>query len=472
MNRKWIIAATLATSMGVMNTGVAAGECSADVNGDQIVNMDDLISMLASWGPCSDCPADLDQDGLVGFDDLLPLLSAWGPCPPQTQKRIVAYWIEWGIYGRDHHPLDIPGNKITHINYAFANIGPDLRIAIGDYYAAVDRYYPGDTWDQPYRGAYNQLNNVFRAEHPHIRTLISVGGWTWSGLFSDVALTPASRATFAESCVDFIRTYNFDGVDIDWEYPVCCGLGSNTYRPEDRENYTLLLAELRAQLDQAAVEDGREYLLTIAAPAGYDKIENIEVDEIGQYLDWINIMCYDLHGAWNLSMTNHHAMLYPNPDDPSPNENIRTRYNGDYAITQFLEAGNPPSTIVLGVPFYGRGWGGVPGTNGGLYQSATSVPPGTWDDWSSGNTGINDFTELEEFIASGLYTQYYDPIAKGNYLYSATEHGGHFISYDDTETMAAKVDYVNALGLGGVMFWEVTADRNETLLDVIYNGLR
>jgi len=390
---------------------------------------------------------------------------------PPDEKRIVGYYIEWGIYARDYHPLDIPADKITHINYAFANIGTDLEIEVGDAYAAIDKYYPGDSWLDPFRGTYKQLNIVLKEQYPHLKTFISVGGWTWSGRFSDAALTPLSRATFAASCVDFIRQYSFDGVDIDWEYPVCCGLPDNVYRPEDKQNYTLLMAELRQQLDQAAIEDGRPYLLTIAGPAGYDKMENYEMAELVSHLDWINLMTYDLHGAWDLSQTNHHSKLSPSPDDPNPDELIRTRYNVDYAVQSWLDAGVPADKVVVGVPFYGRAWGGVPSTDLGLYQPATGVPPGTWDDWASGDTGVNDFFEIETFELMGDYTKGWDPHSSVPYLYSPDRHGGHFIGYDDAQSIGIKADMVLDQGLGGMMFWEVTGDRNETLIDVIYGKL-
>lgn len=440
--------------------------CAADLNGDGSVAIADLLSLIKVWGENS--TNDLDGDGVIGVGDVLILIASWGDCP--HHKKIVAYFIEWGIYGRDYQPLDTPAGKITHINYAFANIGNDLRIAIGDPYAAIDKSYPGDTWDQPYRGTYNQLNNVLKATYPHLKVLISVGGWTWSGRFSDVALTPSSRAVFAESCVDFIRAYNFDGVDIDWEYPVCCGLPGNTYRPEDRENYTLLLAELRTQLDAAAAEDGREYLLTIAAPAGYDKIQNLDPAGIAASCDWINVMCYDLHGAWDLTATNHHSQLYPNPKDPS-DPLIAEFYNVDAAISAYIDTGVPPEQLVMGVPFYGRGWMGVSTLNGGLFQPATGVPPGTWDDWSSGATGINDYTEIESFIESGSYELFRDTHCLVPWLYSAIEHGGHFISFDDPISIAAKTAYSKSRSLGGIMFWEITGDRDERLLDEIVTGL-
>ena len=99
------------------------------------------------------------------------------------------------------------------------------------------------------------------------------------------------------------------------------------------------------------------------------------------------------------------------------------------------------------------------------------MPAGTWDDGTSGATGVTDFTEIEDFISSGQYTRYWDDYAKVPYLYSPSAFGGHFISYDDLESIGIKIDYVNSYGLGGMMYWEVTADRNQTLIDAIADGL-
>ena len=445
--------------------------CTGDINGDGVVSGADMGLLLSNWQGTG--PGDIDGDGSIGGSDLGLLLSSWGACPVQDSRKVVAYYIEWGIYGRNYQPADMPLDSITHVNYAFANIGSDGRIAIGDPYAATEKLYPGDTWDQPYAGTYNQLNNVLRAQHPHIKTLISVGGWTWSGKFSDVALTEESRSVFAESCLDFIRTYNFDGVDIDWEYPVEGGLASNTTRPEDGVNYTLLLQELRRVLDAAAEEDDRPYLLTIASPAGWQKTRHLQVPEISAALDWINIMTYDFRGSWDMSSTAHHAAIYENPADPIDGDGVAEKYNMNYSVNEFLSRGAPPEKIVVGVPFYSRAWGGVqdPLGNGGLYQPASTVPPGTWDDGSSGATGVNDFFEIEEMISSGAYTRYWDDIAKAPYLYSPSMHGGHFVSYEDEQSLELKIDYILEKQLGGVMFWEITADRNESLLGVIDSSL-
>jgi len=445
--------------------------CIGDLDGNGTIDGADLGVLLGEWGESASGAADLNGDGAVDGVDLGALLGAWGECPPR--KVIVGYWIEWGIYGRNYQPADTPFDKVTHLNYAFADISPDGRVVPYDTYAALEKNYPGDTWDQPVRGTYNQLNNVWKRRFPHLRTLISVGGWTLSGRFSDVALTPASRATFADSCVDFLRAYGFDGIDIDWEYPVAGGLESNTYRPQDKENFTLLMRDVRQALDAAGADDGRRYLLTIAAPAGYDKVANMEPAEYHRYLDWINVMTYDYFGAWNLAYTANHGAFEADLGIPSANPDLRTRYNTKYAMQQYLDAGVPASKLVLGLPFYGRGWRGVGSANHGLHQPGTGVPPGTWDDWSSGATGVNDFTQIDrDFLAPGSgYVRHWDPVTKTPFIYNPSAYGGHWIGYDDAESVTLKLDWAMEQGFGGAMIWELTGDRDEVLLDAVGRSL-
>ena len=141
--------------------------------------------------------------------------------------RVVGYYPSWGIYDRGFEIANLPGDKLTHVNYAFANLVGG-QCVLGDPWADVERHLPGDPWtgpgsDAPYFGNFKQLD-LLQDAHPGLQTLISVGGWTWSGNFSDAALTPSSRALFAASCADFMEAYGFDGIDIDWEYPGGGGL--------------------------------------------------------------------------------------------------------------------------------------------------------------------------------------------------------------------------------------------------------
>ncbi|MCH2368164.1 MAG: glycoside hydrolase family 18 protein, partial [Planctomycetes bacterium] len=261
----------------------------------------------------------------------------------QEGRRIVAYYTAWSIYARNYFVTDIAAQKLTHINYAFANIA-NGEIALGDRWADIEKPYPGDSWDDPLRGNFNALLTL-KERHPHVKTLISVGGWTWSGRFSDAAVSEDSRRRFAASCVDFMTRYGFDGVDIDWEYPVSGGLASNRTREEDRGNFTLLLAELRRQIDARATRDKRPYLLTIAAPAGSGTYANIEIDRIHPLLDWINLMTYDFNGGWS-ARTGFNAGLFA----ASENENKLPGFNAAAALQAYLTAGVPPAKLQMGVP--------------------------------------------------------------------------------------------------------------------------
>ena len=249
---------------------------------------------------------------------------------------MVAYYAEWAVYDRDYHVWDIPADKITHINYAFADATLNGGCEIYDSWAAIDKD----------GGNYNLLQDL-KVSHPHLKTLISLGGWSLSGEFSDIALTQDRRETFVSDCVDFMIAYGFDGIDVDWEYPGGGGLSQN-YRAEDKENFTLLLQEFRDQLDAL----GQGHLLTIAGPGGDDKIANMEVAEVVDILDWVNVMSYDFHGGWE-STTGFNAALYPSSTSPFAKE---AKHNVDGSIQEWLSSGVDPEKIVVGAPLYGRGW--------------------------------------------------------------------------------------------------------------------
>lgn len=399
---------------------------------------------------------------------LLILATACRPAPgraaaPPGGKRVVGYFTEWSVYQRGYHVSNIPADKLTHLIYAFARI-VDGECALFDSYAATDKAYPGDRWDAgALRGSFRRLE-LLKKKHPHLKTLIAVGGWTQSGPFSDVALTRESREKFAKSCARFVTKYGFDGVDIDWEYPVGGGLDTNKYRKEDRRNYTLLLAELRKQLDAQGKTDRKPYLLTIAAPAAPATYANLELDRIHAQLDWLNLMTYDFHGGWS-PLTHFNAPLYPAKDDPGKDETVRDRFNADSAVKGYLKAGVPADKVVLGVPFYGRGWAGVPDANRGLYQKpGRGLPKGTWE------AGVFDYKDLVKNYV-GKYQRHRHADAKVPWLFDP--RAGVMISYDDPESLRAKAAYAAAKNLGGVMVWELSADDAEaSLLTAVAEGLR
>ncbi|MGH8025254.1 MAG: glycosyl hydrolase family 18 protein [Pseudoxanthomonas sp.] len=402
-------------------------------------------------------------------------------------KRVLGYFTQWGIYGRNYRVknIDTSGSaaKLTHINYAFGNVRNNvcevgLTIpsnestgAGGDAFADYSKAFgagesvsgAADTWDQPLRGNWNQLKQL-KAKYPNIKVLISLGGWTWSRGFASAA-RPENRVAFVTSCVNaYIRgnlpvTDNaggtgaaagvFDGIDIDWEYPNACGLSCGS--AEDRANFTALLAEFRRQLN--LVRPG--LLLTIASGAGVDKIAATDPGQYAQHLDFINVMTYDFHGTWE-AKTNHHSALFASPNDPSTG-NVKF-YNSNDAIEEFLARGVPASKLNLGIGFYGRGWTNVANVNNGLYQTG-SAAPGTYE------AGNEDYKVLKDRPGT-IYT---DANARATWKYD----GNTFWSYDTPTMITEKMNYVKVQNLGGAFFWEFSGDDAQgTLAKTVGNGLQ
>src|SRR6266404_8947548 len=160
--------------------------------------------------------------------------------------HVVGYYTAWSIYARQYFVTDIPADELTDLNYAFINLSNSGECTSGDEWGDMGYLYPGDLQSEPLRGNFKQLR-VLKKVHPKLHILMSIGGWTWSDKFSNAALTPESRAKLVRSCIGFMKRYGFDDIDIDWEFPVSGGLVKEASRPEDKANFTLLLAEFRQQ---------------------------------------------------------------------------------------------------------------------------------------------------------------------------------------------------------------------------------
>lgn len=346
-------------------------------------------------------------------------------------RQIIAY-----VFPQERllKPGDINAHKLTRINYAFANI-KDGRMVEG---------FPNDA-------ANFATLNALKRVNPKLKVLVSVGGWKWSGHFSDMALTPESRAVFINSVVAFLEKYHLDGLDVDWEYPGLPGAG-NRYRAEDKQNYTALLRGLRHKFNRVQKKIGRPLILSIAAGDSADFLEHTQMDQVQKYVDTVNLMAYDYYIPGSGSITGNNAPLYNDPADPNHS-------SADSSVRAFEAAGVPASKIVLGVPFYGHVWNDVPDTDHGLFQRGK---PGNDASLNYGNIAA---TMLSPNGQAAGYVRYWDAASKVPYLYNANEHV--FVSYDDPESMRMKCDYVKDHHLGGIMFWEYSGDPTGALLDAI-----
>jgi chitinase len=317
--------------------------------------------------------------------------------------------------------------KLTHLNVAFGHVRNDeIRI---DHLKHL-----------------NSLH-ILKTYNPELNILLSVGGWGAGG-FSEAASTLEGRRSMAETAVNVLGDHPFDGIDLDWEYP-CYSEAGIASSPDDKTHFTLLLRELREALDRKGQEDGRHYLLTIAAGADQYYIDGTEMEKIHPYLDFIQLMTYDMRGGFQ-TLTGHHTNLYTPIGD-------LYRISADSSVRMFCQAGVPRDKIVIGAAFYSRMWKNVPDQNRGLHQMTTGA----------GGYGP-DFTRLtDEYINKNGYNRYWDDEAKAPFLFD----GENFITYDDEQSLRHKCDYVKNEGLAGIMFWEYGCDTTHRLLEAISAGL-
>jgi len=355
---------------------------------------------------------------------------------PARALKVIGYYADWTA---TKYPLaDIPAARLTHVNYAFGKIGADNRLT-WNASAATERVYPEDCADPGCaHGLFNQIT-LLKQKQPHLKFLMSVGGWTDSAPFYAMAASEATRETFAQSCAGFLKTYpQFDGIDIDWEHPVSGGLQPGS--PDDARNYVLLLAALRKAI-------GAGKFLTIAASASPRGIDPILYGEMAPLLDWVSVMTYDFHSGGKRAGFN--SALYDH-GDPS-----NSRLNLHDAIQAIAAKGIPKDKLVAGVPFYGRGWQGV--------ESA--------EPWNgvTGTLQVGGYRVIAEtFLKSPDYVRHWDDVAKVPWLYNAAKK--EWITYEDPQSMRLKGEYVVAQNLAGAMFWELSNDDG-TLLDALRGGL-
>jgi chitinase len=325
--------------------------------------------------------------------------------------------------------------SVTRFNYAFANI-QDGRMVAGFSHDAENFAFL----------------TALRKENPELKVLVSVGGWLWSGNFSEMALTRQSRARFIDSAAEFLSRYQLDGLDIDWEYPGMAGSTQN-FRPEDKQNFTALLSELRERFNRESKKSGRRLYLTIAAGASPEWLAHTEMDKVARIVDTVNLMCYDYYEPGSGPVTGHHAALYTNPNDPK-------KESADASVRAFEKAGVRADKLILGIPFYGHAWAEVGSTANGLYQPSQKAA-----DVSA------NFSAIQSSMLGHGFTRYWDPVARVPWLYNPETHV--FVSYEDQQSIGGKCDYVHANKLAGMMFWDFEADdASGTLLKAVNACLR
>lgn len=362
----------------------------------------------------------------------------------QPCKEIVGYYPNWQWYDRSKlvNPMSIDYSKYSIINYAFFAPQPNGTINSTDSWADENLLMGQPDWNS---GGYVPNTSIVSQAHLNdVKIIPSIGGWTLSNNFSSIAADPVKRQAFAQACVQLIQTYNFDGVDIDWEYP---GFVDHNGTPADFQNFTLFLQEIRSAIDVYGQSVNKSMLLTAAVSAAYPKMTSVDWPNVIPLLDIINVMSYDYFGAFD-PISNHNSPLFA----PAQGD---AQFNLDKSIDLLVNTYNvPPSKITAGVAFYGRS------------MKTTSTPAlfaSTTGQADNVTFQIDEGTPLyyNTLLNLNLFIENWDDQAKVPYL-TGTNGLNTFVSYDNEESIGLKAEFIMDKGLRGAIIWEITGDYIET----------
>ncbi len=422
-----------------------------------------------------------------------------------------AYFADWDVYGRGYEVADIPADNLNTIQYAFGKpvVGTDPKAPVScapvDPWADYERTPSKDvdpTVTVPkLSGSFAQLVKLKAkqaAKGKDLKVIVSIGGWSLSEGFSQAAATPEARRAFVASCLDTFIQGNlppdwivgdgvgaaaglFDGVDLDWEYPTAVGNG-NTHTAADRHNATELFREFRRQLDVLGATAGKHYLLTAAIPAAKNSNKYYELKTVSEILDYVNVMTYDFHGAWD---------PFTDFDSPftfsakSPNPGLDPSWSVTGTVDYYLSQGVSPWKINLGIPFYAKQYIRTGTKEGGLYTAfdntgldANSLQ---WD--QTPTPTYRDLVDIAGILtpsgqltpagaAAGWVVRHnlishepslFNPNAK-HVLATGTIYAPTFITYEDPAAIAERTAYITSLGLRGAFAWEISQDSNSGAL--------
>ena len=318
---------------------------------------------------------------------LLLLSACTPPKANETTEFVVAAYTMRG-------PLPDP-TYVTHINYAFGHVNDSFN---GIRINSEDRLM--------------EISNL-KKQKPSLKVLLSIGGWG-SGRFSEMAADETNRKAFVADCKRVADQFNLDGIDLDWEYPGQNAGGRISSSPDDTDNFTKLIRDIREIL-------GKDKLLTFASAAN---AKYVDFKAIEPYVDFVNIMTYDMGNP-----PRHHSALYPSE---------YTSLSCEESVDAHIAAGIPPHKLVLGIPFYGKGRGQY---------------PRFWQ--------VRDQNE---------YREQWDDVAKVPYLTNA--EGEFVFTYENPRSIVLKCEWLKQRGLLGAMYWEYSQDDYlGTMQKTVYNGV-
>ncbi|MDF2152740.1 glycoside hydrolase family 18 protein [Vibrio sp. CAU 1672] len=412
----------------------------------------------------------------------------------QADQNVVAgYFSDWQYANADnpYTVSDIPADKLTHVIYAFLSMcGPHTGASetvqqlvaeqckdkapytaiVVDTQAALEKDFGPVSVKVPYKGHFAQLAEL-KKQHPDLKILPSFGGWTMSEPFHTMAKDPKAIEQFSRTAVELIAQYDFfDGIDLDWEYPGGGGLTTSPWNPDtklteeqkaaERDAFTYLVKNLRGELDALQKQTKRHYELSTAVGVG-PKAAQIDWRAAQPYLTNMFAMTYDFLGGWG-QQTGHTTNLHAT-------ERSWWGMGADVFINQMIELGIPSEKLVIGAAFYGRGWQGTKGFDGGLPTQDLVSAQGA--QFGTGENGYFMFWDLmKNYSAKQGYEYKYDEQSQAPYLWHPEKKV--FISFEDQRSVKAKANWAKQANLGGIFTWELSGDPDGELVEVMYREMQ
>ncbi|XP_046747525.1 acidic mammalian chitinase-like [Diprion similis] len=347
-------------------------------------------------------------------------------------NKVVAYMGSWSNSRPGAGAFNISNinaSLLTHAIYAFGYISDGGEILIEDEYR--------DLSTNGGLGGYDEFN-ALRNQNPELKTLFSIGGWTAGSLnFSEVVSSSTLRSNFVENAREFALKYDFNGIDIDWEYPAQRG-GAET----DYENFVLLLEELRAAFDEEGL------LLSVAVGASQSNVDlSYNASGISNAVDFITLMEYDFHGSWD-NLTGHNTPLYAGSWETTATEQT---LNINASVHYWLEQGASAEKLLLGTAFYGKTFtltNSSETTPGSPVNGVGNAGPYTQEN------GTLAYYEILEKFQEGNWTKVFDDEQQVPYAYC----GDQWLTYDNPSSLDVKAAFAKEMGLGGFSIWAIDLD--------------